>query len=123
MLDVTRIKKGMTVYNIKGDKIGTVDYVKFSDENPNKPGADTATAVDTAYENTTDIVTSLATVLDDEGDNIPKVLRDRLNHLGYIRLNSSGFFESDYYIPLNKVTDVIGENVHLNTTKEELIAV
>jgi len=123
MIDMTRIMDGMTVYNKDGDKIGTVDYVKFSDEDPNQPGIATVSAMDTADEQTIDIVKSFADVLTNEGDHLPQELRDRLNHSGYIRLNSSGFFESDYYIPLNMVTAVIGGNVHIGATKEQLIAV
>lgn len=123
MIDVTRIKEGMTVYNKSGDKIGTVDYVQFGDEDPNKTGVETVTAMNTAYDNTTNIVKSLADILVNEGDHIPQELRDRLNRSGYIRLNSSGFFESDYYIPLNTVTGVMGENIHIGTTKDELIAI
>jgi len=125
MIDVTRIKEGMTVYNINNDKIGTVDYVKFSDEDSNHPGAETASPSDEPYENNIGVIKAVATAgsVIDENDNIPQVLRARLNHSGYIRVNSSGFFESDYYVSLEKVTSIAGENVHVETTKEDLISV
>ena len=122
MIDMTRIKDGMTVFNKDGDKIGKVDYVQFGDEDPNTLGVETVSAMDTADEVTTNIVTSLAKTLFDEEDRIPQELRDRLNRSGYFRLNSSGFFESDYYVPLNRVTSIVGENVHIGTTKDELIS-
>jgi len=124
MIDTTRIKEGMTVYNTNGDKIGTVEYVKFSDENPNHPGVETATPAESTEENRLGIIKAVATVVSiAEDDNIPQVLRDRLNHSGYIRMSSTGFFESDYYISLDKVISITGENVQVEATKEELISV
>ena len=119
MIDVTQIKEGMTVYTEANEKIGTVDDVQFGDEDPNHPGAETASTQIDNGANT--LVESLARALVDEGDHIPVELRKRLQRYGYIRLKTGNLFESDYYIPMYMVTSVAGANVHVKATKDNLV--
>lgn len=119
MIDTTKIKEGMTIFDKNGDKIGTVEYVQYSDEDYNQPGVETATT--TTTDDTSHLVKSLARALVDEND-IPEVVLERLNHAGYIRMDSSSFLDSDYYVPMDMVTNVVGEDIHIRTEKDSLIS-
>jgi len=121
MIDTTQIKEGMTVYDEDDNKIGTVDYVQYTDEDYNKPGPETvSTASDPRSE--MNILKSFAQALGAE-DDMPTEVREYYERYGYIRLKSSGIFDSDYYVTLNNVSAIIGDNIHLTTTKDELMAV
>ena len=121
MIDTTLIKEGMTVYDEDGDKIGTVDFVQYSDEDYNKPGPETvSTTPDPSNE--MNIFKSFAQALSGE-EEMPEEVRKYYERYGYIRMKSSKIFDSNYYVGLNNVSAIMGDNVHLTTTKDELMAV
>ncbi len=122
MIDTTQIKEDMTVYDVDGDKLGTVAYVQYTDEDPNNPGPETS-SFSTFEPNTNNLVKSFAQAIGATEDNMPDEVRRHLMRTGYIRLETNNIFETDYYIPLNQVTSVIGENVHLETNKDDLLTV
>lgn len=120
MLDTTQIKEGMTVYTDTNDKLGTVDYVQFGDEDPNHHGVETATASQ-AGKSAPTLIEAVGQALTGGNDHLPEEVRANLIRYGYFRLKTGNLFESDYYVPFNLVTDVVGGNIHIQTTKENLI--
>lgn len=122
MIDTTKIKENMTVYDTDGDKLGTVAYVQYTDENPNNLGPETA-SFSTFESNESHLVKSFAKAIIGEDNDMPEEVRKHLMHTGYIRLETNNIFETDYYIPLNQVSAIMGENVHLETSKDDLLTV
>ena len=120
MLDETQIKEGMTVYTDTDDKLGTVEYVKFGDEDLNHHGFETETAGQTKTEST-NIIRILARGIAGT-DELPEEIRANLLRYGYFRLKTGKLFESDYYVPLNLVNDIVGESIHIHATKDDLVA-
>jgi hypothetical protein len=120
MLDLTKIKEDMTVYDADGNKMGTVEYVRFSDEDPNKLGPETTTHSEfDATKNS--IVSAFALAI--SADDLPDEVKMHLMRTGFIQLTTSNILKSDRYIPLDQVSDVIGENIHLSATKDEVFTV
>lgn len=114
-----RIHKGMTVYDREQNQIGTVDYVQFGDDTDAAPGTESAT-VSPALNNTDhSLVGDLMSVF--VTDKVPEVLRARLLHSGFVRLESSGLFSSDRYISPDQIQSVAGDHVMLNVHKDDLI--
>lgn len=119
MLDTTQIKEGMKVYTDTNDELGVVEYVKFGDEDLNHPGAETSTSSETG-DDSTDIFKALARALVDD-DNLPEEVRSRLERYGYLRLDTTQLFESDYYVPFNLISHIEGDKVFIKANKDELV--
>ena len=126
MVDLTLIKEDMTVYDMNNNKIGEVDFVKFGDEDPNEIGTETATVAEheynPPYDSDPNLFWGFVVAFDGDNDDIPEEHRAYLLRYGYLRLDTGNLFESDYFVPLNQVERVTGENVYIRTTKDELIS-
>ena len=119
MVDTTQIKEGMTVYTPDNEKLGTVEYVQYGDEDPGHPGIETVTSghMDSGSPS---IIRAFARGLTGD-EHLPAEIRANLMRYGYFRLKTGNLFESDYFVPFNLVQDVVGENIHIEATKDNLI--
>ena len=54
-------------------------------------------------------------------EELPEVLRDRLLHEGYLRLDADGLFAADRYILPSQIAAAAGDEVILNVEKDALI--
>ncbi|HML21034.1 MAG TPA: hypothetical protein PKD09_05260 [Aggregatilinea sp.] len=114
------IHEGMDVYDVEGNKIGTVDYVQFGDENPATPEVESATATDPNQIGEDSLMEDIAEALM-PGSDLPEEVRSTLIREGYIKIDS-GFLRSDRYAPLSQVASVNTERVTLKTNRDELIS-
>lgn len=55
------------------------------------------------------------------GDDLPDVLRNRLLRNGFIHVDADGLLASDRYVMPEQISDVSGDTVTLNVTRDELI--
>lgn len=116
---LTNVKEGMAVVDLAGDRVGTVRVVRFSDENPNTPEAEVATA--RTYEKPDSLVEDFAEALvADPADDMPETLRARLVQAGYIRIDT-GLLRSDRFATADQVAGVHEDHVHLNVSIDELV--
>jgi len=114
-----QIREGMHVYDAGQNEVGTVDYVQFGDENPDQPGAETA-SVNPGQRDTHDsLFDNIINVF--KPDDLPEVIRARLLRRGFIRVDAPGLFNADRYISPDQILSVIGNKVMLKIRKEELI--
>lgn len=114
-----QIHNGMKVYDDSHDKVGTVNYVKYGDEDPTVPGAETATARAAVAEDRDTLVDDIAAVF--RPDDLPEELRERLLRNGFIRIDAAGLFKSDRYVMPDQIESVSEDNVQLKISKSELI--
>jgi hypothetical protein len=118
---LTQIREGMDVYDRDNERIGTVDEVYFGEasdiQRAQGTGSATAPVDETTNENT--FVGMIAEAFDPR--EVPDELAARLRRSGYIRLDSAGLFRSDRYIVPDQIASVIDQNVHLTTTRDELV--
>lgn len=116
---LTPVREGMVVLDLAGDRVGTVRVVRFSDENPTTPEAETAGA--RTYEQPDSLVDNMAEALVlDPAEDLPETLRARLIHTGYIRIDT-GLFRHDRFATADQVAGVHDDHVHLNVPMDELI--
>src|SRR5687767_14083000 len=90
-----QIHKGMKVLDQEASEIGTVDFVRLGDENPDTPETDTA-GVGTLEDTQPSLVTAMAEVF--QPDEIAVELRERLLREGFLRMNAAGLFHADRYV-------------------------
>ncbi len=69
-----------------------------------------------------DQVDDQAGVYGDDEPNVDEPAYTRLRRMGFIKVDSKGWFTSDRYAGADQVDRVEGETVHLSATKDELIS-
>ena len=116
-----KIKKGMVVIDQTENEIGTVDFVKFSDEDPTQPGAETASVNPIQHDATDALKENLLDVFNP--DDIPEEIRERLLREGFVRVDSHSLFHADRYIFPSQIQSVsVSDNaVRLRVTKAALV--
>ena len=117
-----QIREGMMVHDRENKHIGHVEYVYFGADagsaQPYSAGAATSRDPSVVDDN---IVTDVAKALFGD-DDLPETFRNRLRNDGFIRLDAAGLFSRDRYVMRDQIAHVSGDTVHLNVTKDELIA-
>lgn len=111
------IKEGMDVLDSAGEKIGTVKFVRFSDENPKSNKVETASAPDPKADR--NLVDTFAEAVAGE-EEIPKELQERLLRNGYIRIGR-GAFKEDGFATLDQVATVHEDHLHLKIMGNDLL--
>lgn len=116
---LSKIRRGMPVYDQTQKQIGVVDYVQSGDEDPLKPRkrATAGYGMDNGEwlmesESTEDVFAS---------DDLPDLLREKLILYGFVRIDAPGLMNADRYIFPNQIHAVEGHAVTLKVSKEELI--
>jgi hypothetical protein len=113
------IRKGMDVYDFDENKIGTVEYVQFGDEDPNDPSAQTETVSPAQIDSRDSIIDNIADAF--RSDDLPEELRERLLRHGFIRVDAAGLFSADRYILADQIQSVSEDRVTVSVDKEEAI--
>jgi hypothetical protein len=116
------LREGMSVYDAKGDKVGTIRQLYFgaSGELANEEGEGSATAPNVATGLQDNLVADIARAFVDE-DKLPEPVRDRLLHDGFLRIDATGIFTSDRFVTPDQVSSISGDKVNLNVLKDALI--
>jgi len=117
---LTHIHEGMGVYDPNGHYLGKVDrlYMGASSPAANERGEGAATAPNPDLRDDT-LMDDIAEVF--APDDLPEVLRNRLLHDGFIRLDTAGLFAADRYILPDQIASVSGDRVRLKVSRDELI--
>ena len=111
------IHEGMSVVDRNGKSIGSVDWVKMTDQNPDTARTEQLHA-DAADRDPTliDIVAEAFRV-----DEIPDPLKTRLMREGFVRMDADGLLASDRYILPDQIAIVTGNRVILDVEKQDLV--
>ena len=114
-----QVHEGMKVYDRNDREIGTVERVYLGELSPtaNNLGLGPATARD-PDQPSNNLVQDFAAAF--EEDNIPQEMRERLQRMGFARVESKGLFSSDRYVLPEQIARVEGDRVFLKTKKDDL---
>jgi hypothetical protein len=117
-----QIEEDMDVYDRSGDKIGEVEdiYLGSVGEDAVSESRGPATADDPDQPGRPSFIQELAEVFTGE-DELPEVVRNRLLRQGFIRVDGSGLFGSDYYVMPEQIASVSQDRVQLKVSRDELI--
>lgn len=115
------VHEGMTVYDANLDRIGTVDYVQFGAASDSQraqgSGPATVAPADNGYDQP--LVDMVASVFN-PGD-MPDEMAQKLQHSGFIRIDSNGLFAADRYVIPDNIARVDSNGVYLSATSDELL--
>ncbi|MBZ0297054.1 MAG: hypothetical protein K8L99_31125 [Anaerolineae bacterium] len=116
---LSKIQRGMAVYDQTQNQIGMVDYVQLGDEDPLRPTRRASHAYGTDQNQSEWLLESERDVF--APDEVPDLLRERLLLYGFIRLDAPGISNADRYIFPNQIQSVEGNRVTLRVSREELL--
>ncbi len=132
---LTQVHDGMKVYDRDGKEVGKVDgvYLGEVNEQVNERGEGAATGRDPSASgpggaptppavptSQSYIGTAIPPASDLDIDGLPDVVRSRLERLGFIRIGGGIFGGTRFALP-EQISNVQGDRVNLNVTKDELI--
>jgi len=116
-----QIYEGMPVYDQRGDKIGTVEYVYLGEltevDEKFGPGEFTSSIVD-GSEGSLIEEFARAIVLTEQ---VPDIWRERLLSHGFIRISKTGLFTADRYAMPAQIASVTDDRVMLCVSRDRLI--
>ena len=115
---LTGVREGMNVLDRSGVKIGSVEWVKLTDEDPETSSVEQLSPDTTNAHNDTLVDNILDAFRVDE---VPDEIREQLLRKGFIRVDADGIFASDRYVLPEQVTSVVDKDVVLNVEKSDLI--
>lgn len=115
---LVQVHEGMDVVDSSGGKIGTVEFLKMTDEDPSTVAVEQLEPDEHTSRNTT-IVDNLLDVF--RTDGVPQPLHETLLREGFIRIDSEGIFASDRYVLPDQIAEVTDDKVKLAVSKQELI--
>lgn len=115
------VRDGMHVHDVNDKHIGHVEFVYFGAANDDAVEASDGmnTPVDMGLRDHNSLVDLAARAF--AGDGLPEVLRNRLLHNGFIRVEGEGLFSSDRYVTPEQIASISDDKVHLNVTRDQLV--
>jgi hypothetical protein len=113
-----QISEGMKIFDSRQKEIGTVEYVKLVDEDP-ETGEPVAAGLNDLDAERHSILTDIASAF--RSDELPEVVQSRLLHDGFVRMDAEGLFKADRYVLPDQIQSVSGGRVNLNVTRDQLV--
>jgi hypothetical protein len=119
--DLAHVSKGMTVYDARGEAIGTVESVFLGDVSDEaiEQGGNAATSPDIDLSDNKSLVDNIAEAF--VPDDLPREIAERLLNSGYIRLDTNGLLEADRYIMPDQISSISGDSVRLRVSVDDLL--
>ncbi|MEA2531642.1 MAG: hypothetical protein QOG89_3286 [Thermomicrobiales bacterium] len=112
---IALVREGMKVVDAAGDEIGKVEFVKMGD-----PEAVAVNPADsTRGAGWLDAVGDV--VAGRDADDLPETLAGEMLRVGYLRVDTKGWFSKDRFVPADAISGVAGDTVQLAVTKDELV--
>jgi hypothetical protein len=117
------VHEGMDVYDVKDDRIGSVDFVHFGAASETQQELGTGPASPAPADN---VQMREDTIIDNIAEafvpnEIPQPLQEKLLLSGFIRLDTAGLFAADRYITPDQISGVVDDKVQLSVTRDQLI--
>ena len=120
---LTQVREGMGIYDVRDNRIGSVDFVHFgaASEAQQELGtgpATTSVADDPAMRRDS-IVDNIAEAF--SPNEVPEQLQSKLLMSGYIRMDADGLFAADRFITPDQIVNVSDEKVYLSVNLDGLV--
>ena|SRR5690554_5880958 len=114
------VHEGMKVCDVAMDDIGTVEAFRLGDEDPSRPGPETA-GISPAVEGERSTLTAILADVFTPDDRMPREMQERALRGGFVRLDAEGLFAADRYIFPEHIDRVEGDKLVLSVRKQDLM--
>ena len=114
------IHEGMKVCDVAMDDIGTVEAFRIGDEDPSRPGPESA-GISPVVERGRNTLASVLANAFTPGDGLPEEMQEKALREGFVRLDVDGLFAADRYIFPEHIDRVEGDRLVLTVHKQDLL--
>jgi hypothetical protein len=108
---ITAVRRGMSVVDLAGEPVGTVEIVKAGDP-------EAATSQD---QEAGGLVAEAKRTFRSGEPRVPAELASQLVRIGYVKVGGRGILGRDVYVAAAQVKDVVDDVVHLGVSQTELL--
>jgi hypothetical protein len=120
---LSQVREGMDVYDVRDNRIGSVEFVHFGAANETQQelgtGPAAAAPADDPNMRRDTIIDNIVEAWDP--NELPEELREKLLFSGFIRIDTAGLFAADRYIVPEQIVNVADDNVYLSVEREQLV--
>lgn len=113
------VREGMKVFDSTNTEIGTVEWVKFGDDDPTTPEPEARDVNRLDRDRRDTLIDNIADAFDP--NELPEEVRDKLVLQGFVRIDAAGLFAADRYVAPDQIERVTGDALMLNVSKDELL--
>jgi hypothetical protein len=114
------IHAGMKVFDRSMHEIGTVETFRIGDEDPDRPGPETAGVSPLLEEERNTFVAALADIFTPD-ERLPREMQEKALREGFVRLDADGLFAADRYIFPEHIDRIDGDRLVLGVHKQDLM--
>lgn len=113
------IREGMKVIDSTNKEIGTVEWVKFGDDDPLTPAPEANDIGPMERQRCDTLIDNIADAF--RTDDIPEEVREKLLMQGFVRIDAEGLFAEDRYVTPEQIERVSKDTLMLNVSKADLL--
>lgn len=113
------IREGMKVFDNTNKQIGTVEWVKFGDDDPLTPEPEVSDVNPIERQRHNTLIENIADAF--RSDDIPDEVREKLLLQGFVRIDAEGLFAGDRYVTPEQIERVSKDKLMLNVSKKDLL--
>lgn len=113
------VREGMKVFDSTNTEIGTVEWVKFGDDDPTTPEPEARDVNRLDRDRRDTLIDNIADAFDP--NELPEEIRDKLVLQGFVRIDAAGLLAADRYVAPDQIERVTGDALMLNVSKDELL--
>lgn len=108
---IAAVRQGMSVVDVAGERIGTVELVKMGDPEAVTPQGQT----------TGGQVSGMTGASRGAEPRVSAELASQLVRVGFVKVDGRGILHRDVYVAAVQVKDVVGDVVRLGVSRTELL--
>jgi hypothetical protein len=108
---IAAVRRGMSVVDIAGERVGTVELVQMGDPEAGTPHGRT----------TGGPVGEVTGAPRGAEPRVAAELASQLERVGFVKVDGRGILHRDVYVAAVQVKDVVGDVVHLGVSRTELL--
>jgi hypothetical protein len=108
---IAAVRQGMSVVDVAGERIGTVELVKMGDPEAVTPQGQT----------TGGQVSGMTGASRSAEPRVPAELASQLVRVGFVKVDGRGIQQRDVYVAAVQVKDVVDDVVRLGVSRTELL--
>lgn len=110
---ISRVAEGMTVFDVDGAEVGTVEEVRLGDPAAATSDADRADGTGVHFPPLVDAFAA--------DSDLDTQSRERLARVGYLRVDAKGLFSGHRYVEAGQIADVSGDRIRLAVPADQLL--
>lgn len=116
---LSNIREGMKVLDSSNRQIGTVETVRFGDDDPSTVEPEAREVNPGDRQTHRSLIEAVADVF--RSDGLPEEVQEKLLLQGFVRIDADGLLASDRYVTPDQIAGVSSDALTLRVSKDALL--